>query len=515
MSYWTKRQEQLNKAAEKEEAAIKKRLASYYEAELKRLENEIAAYFQKYGADNVIEYRQLMQSLDAADITLLMEHMDEFAAKYPQYAHLMPVRESIYKLDRLQGLQYSINIAQANIAGYTQEQLAAYETTLAHKGLNYAMEALGFGSSFYAINSAIVKSFVDIPWCNGENFSTRIWNDTKKVADYIKRDMAQAFARGDSYDRIVRDMKRRFGVNRSNAYRLVYTEGTYVMAESSIRPFEKDFTEYKYSAVMDGKTCSICAALNDKIFLISERQPGVNFPPMHPWCRCSWIPYVADWDEWADSYKARHSTTEAQTSKIKGNLGLNVENAAESDIIKNIDIDDMKAIAYGKNIDENVIKVIYDTIKPFENRGDFYISEIAIKSIPRDKTGIPALQIEPIPSGRLAMLRLNINSDIFAGRTLDEINNMFFNSQKTVCNDLKDAVIHEAGHAKLIKGKSIDAIKSLYAELGKLKIDGISNIAKTDGAEALAEIEVLISRGEMISDREAKKLYKKFIGDIK
>ena len=216
-------------------------------------------------------------------------------------------RESIYRLDRLQGLQYSVFMSQANIAGYTNEQIAQYEAKLAQQGLNSSMETLGFGKNFYSINDNIVQEFVDVPWCNGENFSTRIWNDTQRVAEYINRDMAQAFARGDSYDRIVKDVRRRFGVNRSNAYRLVFTEGTYVMAESSIKPFEEDFTQYEYSPILDSKTCEICRALNGKVFEISERQPGVNFPPMHPWCRCTWIPYIGDVNQWLDNYAQRHN----------------------------------------------------------------------------------------------------------------------------------------------------------------------------------------------------------------
>lgn len=307
MSYWSDRQDQLRKAAEKDEAAIKKRLSKFYDAEFKRLDKEIAAYFQKYGENNVIEYRTLLQSLDEADRTLLMEQMDEFAEKYPQYAHLLPVRESIYRLDRLQGLQYSVFMSQANIAGYTNEQIAQYEAKLAQQGLNSSMETLGFGKNFYSINDNIVREFVDVPWCNDENFSARIWNDTQRVANYINQDMAQAFARGDSYDRIIKNVQRRFGVNRSNAYRLVFTEGTYVMAESSIKPFEEDFTQYEYSPILDSKTCEICRALNGKVFEISERQPGVNFPPMHPWCRCTWVPYIGDVNQWLDNYAQRHN----------------------------------------------------------------------------------------------------------------------------------------------------------------------------------------------------------------
>lgn len=317
MSYWTKRQEQLKRSAEKDEAKLKKRLSSFFDAEFKRLEKEIAAYYQQYGQDNVIEYRKLLQSLSDEDRALLMEKMDDFAKKYPQYANLMPVRESIYKLDRLQGLQYSVYMTEAEIAGYTNSQLNTYLTKLSRQGVNYGMEALGFGKNFYSINSDIVKQFVDVPWCNGENFSTRIWNDTQKLARYLNQDIAQGFARGDSYDKLVRQIRQRFDrVNRKDAYRLVFTEGTYVMAESTMQPFKDDFTQYKLSPVHDSRTCPICRGLAEQVFEISERQPGVNFPPVHPWCRCTWEIVVGDWDQWMDEYAGKHSGGRKQAEHV-------------------------------------------------------------------------------------------------------------------------------------------------------------------------------------------------------
>ena len=115
MSYWTDRQRQLNSQMEKDEAALKKRLSSFYDVESKKLEREIAAYYQKYGEKNVIEYRKLKESLSSADRKMLMEQMDDFAKKYPEYKHLLPVRESIYKLDRLEGLQHSVKMQMLEI----------------------------------------------------------------------------------------------------------------------------------------------------------------------------------------------------------------------------------------------------------------------------------------------------------------------------------------------------------------------------------------------------------------
>lgn len=308
MSYWTDRQKLLKKAAEKDEEKIRKRLESFYAAEFRRLDREIASYYKNYGENDVIQYRTLLQTFPDADRTLLMERMDEFEKKYPQYADLMPIRESIYRLDRLQGLQYSVLMTEAEIAGYTDEQLTEYLTKLSQQGFNYAMDTLGFGKNFYSIDSDIVRQFVGVPWSNEENFSTRIWNDTQKLARYLNQDIAQGFARGDSYARLVQSLQNRFlRVNRRDAYRLIYTEGTYVMAESSMQPFVEDFSQYRISTVGDSRVCSICRAMAEQVFVISERKPGINFPPFHPWCRCTFEIVVDDWEKWMDDYVMNHT----------------------------------------------------------------------------------------------------------------------------------------------------------------------------------------------------------------
>lgn len=314
MTYWEKRQQQLNKQMEKDEAALKKRLSSYFDTEFVRLDREIAAYYQRYGVENVIQYRTLMETLSEADRRLLMEEMDKFAARYPEYAHLMPVRESIYRLNRLEGLQYSVRMQQLEIGAVENEEITAYLNKQAERGVNAAAEALGFGKNFYANNPDISKLFVNTAWSNGQNFSQRIWGNTSKLAEYLNTDIAQGIARGDSYDRLVRQLRARFGkVSRNDAYRLIYTEGTYVMAESSMQPFLEDFEQYRLSTVGDGKVCEICREVAKHVFDIKDRKPGTNFPPLHPWCRCTFTIEVADWDKWMEDYERRHGNGQAQT----------------------------------------------------------------------------------------------------------------------------------------------------------------------------------------------------------
>lgn len=315
--YWNDRQKQLYAQLEKDEKKLNDRLISYYKTEYSKLDKEIAAFYQKYGVNNIIEYRTVMQALSDEDRVLLIEQMDEFAKQYPQYAHLMPVRKNIYKLNRLEGLQQSVVMHQLKIGAVNDMVITEYLNKQALRGVTAAAKAMGFGTEFYFESADIIKNIIGVQWCNGENYSERIWENTNKLAYYLTTDISQGFARGENYQSLTKQLRERFlNVNAKDAYRLVYTEGTYVMAESSIQPFVQDFERYKISTAADGKVCPLCADISHKVFYIKDRAAGVNFPPFHPWCRCTFEIVVDDWDAWLDGYAQRHNTDKQQTEKV-------------------------------------------------------------------------------------------------------------------------------------------------------------------------------------------------------
>lgn len=204
-----------------------------------------------------------------------------------------------------------------------------------------------------------------------------------------------------------------------------------------------------------------------------------------------------EWHERAEGFK-----------KIKVSSDENIEKFAESGIIKSIDIDDFEVVTYGKDFNPKVSKIIIDTMSKCETEGGFVISEINAKSLQKTTFGTPVLQIEPLANG---LLQLNLNTDVLSGKTLDEINSIFAKSKLSIVNSLREAVWHEAGHAKVIAGKNTDDIVKLYNELSKIHIKGISKIAYNDGTEAIAEIEVLRMRGSDVT-KEMISFYEKYTG---
>ncbi len=470
MSYWQKRQQQLNKSLEKDEERLKKRLSSYFDTEYRKLEKQIAAYYEQYGTDNVIQYRRLMEELPEEDKRLLIEQMDAFAEKYPEYAHLMPVRESIYKLNRLEGLQYSVRMQQLEIGAVENEQITAHLNRQAIRGVNAAAETLGFGKNFYSNNPNIAKLFVGVAWSSGENFSERIWQNTEKLANYLNTDIAQGIARGDSYDRLVRKLRQRFkNVSRNDAYRLIYTEGTYVMAEATMYPFTEDFEKYRLSTVGDGNVCSICRGVSEETFDIADRQPGVNFPPLHPWCRCTFTIEVDDWDKWMEDYEKRHGNGEAQ--KVANRLG------SESDLQKPVN-------KFGEEIifDDSMSDARWDKNKDMIRRlGAEYDTRLAtVSSGSRGKVGASAVDL----AGNMVLSSRQISTTIHEFAHSISMSNLkkygladdgeFWKEIKKIRAQYRNA--YAKGETKSISGYADSELDEFFAEsfaLAKMRELGI------------------------------------------
>lgn len=292
--YWRDRQRQLYKGLDRDAAKIEKSLDRYYKKEQARIEKEIAAYYAKYGTDDVLEYRLLLDQLSDEDRQLLFEAWDDFVRQYPEYEYLLPVRESIYQLNRLEGLRYSIQMEQLKAGAVENAAIKNHLTKWA--GASYE-EALGFGSVFNTVNPDLIATIVDSDWCNGANFSDRIWHNKMQMTNYMMSDFTNAVIRGDGYDEMIRDLQKRFKTTRAEAKRLVWTEGTFTVSEAAMRGFEAvGFEEYVFFTEEDDKVCPLCGALDRTRYQVKDRTPGLNFPPIHANCRCEFEIVTDDYD---------------------------------------------------------------------------------------------------------------------------------------------------------------------------------------------------------------------------
>ena len=138
--------------------------------------------------------------------------------------------------------------------------------------------------------SEIIKQTVLTPWLDDEGYAEKMIKRMGKDKDKILQTIGQRMARGDKYEAIAQDVALgQTKTARKMMYRLIYTEGTHALNEASARVFESEDpdSEYVYSTVGDSRVCEVCQGLDGLRFALRDRQPGINFPPMHPGCRCS------------------------------------------------------------------------------------------------------------------------------------------------------------------------------------------------------------------------------------
>lgn len=313
MSKYTNTLNELQLDLEKGEEALKKKLSRLYDNESKKLEKEIAYYYQKYGKDNVLEYREMMKKLTKEEATMLYEDMDNFFRLHPEHAALRPVRQSIYKLNRLEGLQLSIMKQQLGLsseeAALIGDHLLSY-TISTYEGVQGLIPFNQFdGRAAKQVGQKIIKD---------TDFGKRLQANREKLAGYLNNDIAKGIARGDSYDKLSKQICDRFdGVSRRSAYRLLYTEGTRMFNRANSEAFaEAGINQYRYCTAGDNRVCSDCKALEGNVYDISEARDGINYPPMHPWCRCHTEP-AADWDKWLNDRIASREYTDEQRQQAR------------------------------------------------------------------------------------------------------------------------------------------------------------------------------------------------------
>lgn len=67
-------------------------------------------------------------------------------------------------------------------------------------------------------------------------------------------------------------------------------------AEEATAQFYKDsdIEQYQYLATLESHTCDQCAHLDERIFNVKDKREGINYPLIHPYCRCTTVPYDKD-----------------------------------------------------------------------------------------------------------------------------------------------------------------------------------------------------------------------------
>lgn len=287
--YWADRQIADVKKTDAEALAAFKEMQSHYSKLEKELKNEVVYFYQKYGKDNILEFSSLRNKADKSDLDMLYQDWECFAEKYPTYAHLKPVRENMYKLDR-----YEMLIEKSR---YQISELGAKEAEIISRSLKGTAKST-YGNMGKALNGNVAMlddlqadKMIGTKWISGQNYSDRLWKNKDKLLGHLEYELRNGIIRGDDFNTMTSHLKSITGIGKSDAERLIRTETSYIANRANMQNYiDNGLKWYEYLAVEDSRTSEKCNTLNGKILSIDKAIIGSNYPPLHPNCRSRALP---------------------------------------------------------------------------------------------------------------------------------------------------------------------------------------------------------------------------------
>ncbi|MCW0953199.1 minor capsid protein [Weissella ceti] len=304
LTYWQKRhlktKQKALKNAENYEEDYQKRLKKAQ----REIEQEIQAWVGKYATeDGDLTPQGANKILKGQDKKTWNNTLDEWERKsleggYDQELNLEYYRSRVSRLQALEG-QIS-NIMAEHTAPEVErmkEQLSStYKETYHQTTYNTQQQTNNFSGDFAKLNSDQLAKVVSKPWA-GSNFSKRLWgNMTQQLPNKLAKTLSRGVLLGHGVDRMVKDSRVVFkNASSRDIHRLITTEFAHIAEQATLDSYhDTGIEKYEYMATLESRTCDYCRGLDGKVFDTKKQETGVNYPPMHPHCRCTTAPWFAE-----------------------------------------------------------------------------------------------------------------------------------------------------------------------------------------------------------------------------
>ncbi|MCY7087239.1 minor capsid protein [Streptococcus oralis] len=321
--YWTKRKanliyEQMDKAEKQAD-----KFDEIYKQAKAYLDKQINKVFDKFQRDYGLSERDARQVLknmkDQKDLNELRKVL-EARPNDPNIQRLLADLDSpayAYRMKRLERLNDDLNRMRESIYRSEKSGSDAFYSDLMkdsyYKATFDLQQQTGLAYSFSSLPETEIKRLRALKW-TGEAYSDRIWSNTGALASSVKDELLVSLMTGRSVRDTSQAIAERFNVGQNKARRLVRTESAFFHNQMELLSYEDaEITKYRFVAVLDKRTSHICQEHDNKVYDTDKAEPGVNYPPLHPWCRSTTIAH----DEDADYSKLERRARNPKTGKVE------------------------------------------------------------------------------------------------------------------------------------------------------------------------------------------------------
>nr|DAS67247.1 MAG TPA: minor capsid protein [Caudoviricetes sp.] len=305
-------------------------ISKVYNHSRKHIEKSIKGIFNKFQAEyglSKMEAEQVIKIMRAKNKKLIPAlSLLPSTPKIKQTIEMLSSAAYVSRINRLQKLLDEIDNVQRYIArNELRKTTDLYKEVAKHAyygSIHQIQTQTGIGFSFNELDEELVEKLLAVPW-NNKNYKDRVWDNATELSNTLKDEVTQAVLTGKSEKLVIDEISNRFNVGEFKSKRLVRTETAYINNEMEALSYvEADIDKYRFVAVLDIRTSHICREHDHKIYEVSKRQAGVNFPPLHPFCRSTTIP-VLDTDNLSELSRRARDPRTGKNIIIPGDMSYN------------------------------------------------------------------------------------------------------------------------------------------------------------------------------------------------
>lgn len=329
--YWQKRFELLEQAAHQQGVQCYADIEKQYRQAQKQLEGQIAAWYQRFAANNGVTLAEAKRMLNAKELAELKWDVNQYI-QYGQenaingtWVKQLENASARFHISRLEALKLQ---TQQSIEVMFGNQLDSIDSTMrnVYKSGYYhtayeIQKGVGVGWDFSALDDKQISKVINKPWAvDGKNFSERIWGNRQKLVNELNNTLTQNIILGKDPQKVIDEIARKMNTSKTNAGRLVMTEEAFFSSAAQKDCFDElDVEQFEIVATLDSHTSDICRGMDGKHFPMSEWKVGVTAPPFHVHCRSTTVPYFDDEFDAVGERTARDEET-GKTYFVPGNM---------------------------------------------------------------------------------------------------------------------------------------------------------------------------------------------------
>jgi len=303
--YWEKRALLVEDNAFKSSKAYMRRLNKVINDSKKAINSKIDKLYRQHAKNNklsLIKSKELINGSEYKEWRMSLKEYVKLIKKETKNKKYYLELETLSKrvnVRRLDSLLYQI---KAEIDYMYSKQLNLFSECLADvykESYNQTVYNIQHGTDMYYSFSQVNISDIDKILATknaGKTYSERIWGTHRaKLYSDVRTEISQGIMIGKTNKEMISNLSVRYNVSKSNTNRLIRTESNFFCNQAEAKSYEEtNVKQYQYLATLDNRTSSICRSLDGEVFKLTDMSVGINYPPAHPLCRSTTVPYFDD-----------------------------------------------------------------------------------------------------------------------------------------------------------------------------------------------------------------------------